>query len=219
MAYSNNDFLLTLGANYLITPKLEVSAGAPVSLVLAEVENGGRRRTKHSEFKIGIGDAYAGVSYALLTESKSRPLVVATFEAKSALSKYTSMGDGFWGLTPGVYLRKFLSGPTYALGLVGYTFRLNRRGANPEANIKYGGGFGILSENKRLELTLESSHTGKTKIGEQTVMDSENDLTLSVNFTTILGKQTSTIGLFLSGLEKGLDWGKNSAGLFIGFTF
>ena len=50
-------------------------------------------------------------------------------------------------------------------------------------------------------------------------MDSEQDLTLSIDFTTIFGGQTSTIGLSLSGLEDGLDWGKNTAGLFIGMTF
>lgn len=219
MSYSTNDFLLALGASYLVTPRLELSAGVPISVVMAEVENGGRRKVKHPQLKFGLGDIYGGVSYALLTESKNRPLVVTTFEAKSALSKYTSMGDGFWGLTPGVYLRKFISGPVYALGLVGYTFRLKRRGADPEENIRYGGGFGILSENKRLELSLERAQTGKTKIGGQTIMDSEGDLTLGINFTTIFGKQTSTVGLFLSGLEEGLDWGKNSAGLFIGLTF
>ena len=174
---------------------------------------------KHPQLKFGVGDVYGGISYALLAESKSRPLVVATFEAKSALSKYTFMGDGFVGLTPGVYLRKFISGPVYALGLAGYTFRLKRRGADPEENIRYGGGFGILSENKRLEFSLGWSQTGKTKIGDRTIMDSEEDLTLGIDFTTIFGGQTSTIGLSLSGLEDGLDWGKNTAGLFIGFTF
>jgi len=219
MSYSTNDFSLALGASYLVTPRLELSAGVPLSVVMAEVENSGRRKVKHPQLKFGVGDAYAGISYALLTESKNRPLVVATFEAKSALSKYTSMGDGFIGLTPGVYLRKFISGPVYALGLAGYTFRLKRGGADPERNIRYGGGFGILSENKRLELSLERAQTGKTKIDGRTIMDSEEDLTLGINFTTILGGQTSTIGLFLSGLEKGLDWGNNSAGLFIGLAF
>jgi len=219
MSYSTSDFSLALGASYLVTPRLELSVGLPLSVVMAEVENSGRRKVKHPQLKFGVGDVYGGISYALLAESKSRPLVVATFEAKSALSKYTFMGDGFVGLTPGVYLRKFISGPVYALGLAGYTFRLKRRGADPEENIRYGGGFGILSENKRLEFSLGWSQTGKTKIGDRTIMDSEEDLTLGIDFTTIFGGQTSTIGLSLSGLEDGLDWGKNTAGLFIGFTF
>ncbi|MDD2752766.1 MAG: hypothetical protein PHN59_06500, partial [Candidatus Omnitrophica bacterium] len=160
-----------------------------------------------------------GVSYALITESKNRPLIISTFEAKSNLSKYTSMGDGFWGFTPGVYLRKFISGQVYVLGLAGYTFRMERRGADPEGNLRYGGGLGFLSENKRLELMLERSHIGKTKLGSQVIMDPEEDLTLGVNFTTMLAQQTTSIGLFLSGLEQGLNWGKNSAGLYLGFTF
>jgi len=219
MSYSTNDFSLALGASYLFTPRFELSAGVPLSVIMAKVDNGSRRKGKHTQLRFGVGDAYAGVSYALLTESKSRPLVISTFEAKSDLSKYTSMGDGFWGLTPGVYLRKFISGQLYALGSAGYTFRLKRRGADPEGNIRYAGGLGFLSENKRLELTLERSHIGKTKLGSQTIMDPEEDLTLGVNFTTMLAQQTASIGLFLSGLEQGLNWGKNSAGLYIGFTF
>jgi len=219
MSYSTSDFSLALGVNYLVTPRLELSAGLPLSVVMAEVESSGRRKVKHPQLKFGVGDVYGGISYALLAESKNRPLVVATFEAKSALSKYTSMGDGFWGLTPGVYLRKFISGQVYALGLTGYTFRLKRRGACPEGNVRYGGGLGFLSKNKRLELTLERSHFGKTDLNGQTIMDSEEDLSLGVNFTTILGGQTSAIGLFLSGLENGLDWGKNTAGLYFGLTF
>ncbi|MCK9603257.1 MAG: hypothetical protein M0R66_02735 [Candidatus Omnitrophica bacterium] len=219
MTNSNNDFLLTLGANYLITPKLELSLGVPVSIVMVEVETGSRRKTKHPQLKAGVGDIYASISYALLTESKSRPLVISTFEVKSPLSKYTSMGDGFWGFTPGVYLRKFISGSMYALGLAGYTFRLQRRGAEPEAGIRYGGGFGFLSGDKKLELTLERTRSGKTKLGDKVIMDSGSDLILGASLTTILARQTCTIGVFLSGLEKGLNWGKNSAGAFIGVSF
>lgn len=219
MSYSTSDFSLALGASYLVNLRLELSAGVPLSVVMAEVENSGRQKVRHPQLKFGLGDIYGGISYALLTESKNRPLVVTTFEVKSALSKYTSMGDGFWGLTPGVYLRKFISGPVYALGLAGYTFRLKRRGVNPDGNIKYGAGFGILSENKRLELSLERAQTGKAKIGSQVIMDSEEDLTLGINFTTMLSGQTFALGLFLSGLEDGLDWGKNTAGLSFGLTF
>ncbi len=218
MSYSTSDFSLALGASYLLTHKLELSAGVPLSIVMAKIDSGGRGG-KHPQLKLAVGDIYAGVSYALLTESKNMPLVISSFEAKTALSKYTSMGDGFWGLTPGAYLRKFISTQAYIMGLAGYTFRLDRRGTRPRGNTKYGAGLGILSENRRLEVLLERSLSGKTTLNGQTIMDSEEDLTLGVNFTTILGQQTTSIGLFLSGLEQGLNWGKNSAGLYIGFTF
>lgn len=219
MAYSKNDFLVTLGGNYLVNPRLELSAGVPVSLVLAEIKNGGRRRRTSREFKVGAGDAYASISYAFLTESNSRPLVVATFEANSALSKFTSMGDGFWGLTPGLYLRKFIAKDTYLLGMTGYTHRLKRKGVTPGRMISYGGGVGFLSEDKKIELSLERSHSDETKIGNRTVIDSEEDLTMSIAFTTILGSQTTTIGVFLSGLEEGFNWTQNSAGIFMGISF
>lgn len=219
MVNSSNDFLLTLGASYLPTPKLGFSVGVPLSVVIAETKNAGRRHRKHSELKFAVGDIYGSISYALLPESKNRPLVITTFEINSALSKYTSMGDGFLDFTPGMYLRKFISGPVYALGLAGYSYRLKRRGAEPENNIRYGGGFGLLSGDKKLELTLERAQVGKTKIGGRVIMDSGEDLTLGVVFSTIFNKQVSTIGLFLGGLEEGLNWGKNSAGMFVGLTF
>lgn len=221
MVYSGNNFLLTLGANYLVTPRIEVSAGIPASVVLAEIEKEGRRRRRSysTEFRIGLGDAYASISYALLPESNKLPLVVGTFEANSALSKYTSMGDGFWGFTPGLYLRKFIAKDTYLLGMTGYTYRLKRKGVTPGRMISYGAGIGFLSEEDKIELTLERSHSDETKIGEKAILDSEDDLTLSVSFTTIFGSRTSTIGVFLSGLEEGFTWSQNTAGVFFGLTF
>lgn len=219
LTYSSNDFLITAGANYLVTPRLEFSAGIPVSLVLAEVRRGPKRRSAGLKLKLGIGDIYGGVSYALLTESKLRPLVAATVDINSAFSKYTSMGDGFWGITPGFYLRKFICGPLYALGMAGYTNRLNRHGVTPGDITRYGAGIGFLSADKKIELSLEKTGTAATKIGNRTVMGSEEDLTMIAAFTTIFGSKTTTIGLFLAGLEEGIDWGRNSAGVFMGVTF
>lgn len=219
MVDSKNDSLLTIGANYLATPKLEFSIGIPLSIVLAKIETGDRRHKTSLQIRPAVGDIYGSVSYALLPETKYRPLVIATYDINSALSKYTSMGDGFWGFTPGVYLRKFVSGQLYLLGLGGYTHRLERNGAKPGSSIRYGAGVGILSGNKKIELNLERAKTAETKINEKTIKNSEEDLTISIEFTTILGSRTSTIGLFLSGLEKGLNWGQNTVGAFLGLTF
>lgn len=203
----------------MATPRLELSAGIPVSLVLAEVRSGPKRRSGGSRLRLGIGDIYGVISYAVLTESKLRPLVAATVDINSAFSKYTSMGDGFWGIAPGLYLRKFICGPMYALGMAGYTNRLNRHGVAPGDITRYGAGIGFLSGDKKIELSLEKTGTAATKIGNKIVMDSEEDLTMSAAFTTILGSKTTTIGLFLAGLEEGIDWGRNSAGVFMGVTF
>lgn len=219
MTYSENNFMLTLGANYLVMPKVEISGGVPLSVAIAEIETGNRRIPTTRQLRMAAGDAYAGISYALLTESNRRPLVIATFEADSALSKYTSMGDGFLGLTPGFYLRKFISKDAYLLGTAGYTHRLKRRGVEPGKIISYGAGLGFLSEDKKIELSLERSHSDETRIGEKTVLDSEDDLTISVAFTTMFASRTTTIGVSLSGLEQGLNWTQNSAGIFVGFTF
>lgn len=219
MVYSYNDFLFTLGANYLMSSRLEFSAGLPVSVISAEVKNDSRNRTGGSGLKIGAGDLYAGISYALLTESNYKPLAIVSVDINSDLSKYTSMGDGFWGVTPGLYLRKFVFSGMYVSGLAGHTYRLKRRGVEPGNIIRYGAGLGFLSGNKKLELNLEKTHTDRTKIAGKAVMAAEDDLSAAIAYTAIFASRTTTIGLSLGGLEKGFNWGQNYAGLFIGFTF
>lgn len=76
-----------------------------------------------------------------------------------------------------------------------------------------------MSKDNKLELTLEKTHTAETKISGTTILDSEEDLTLSAAFSSTLGSQTATIGVFLSGLEEGFNWAQNSAGIFMGITF
>lgn len=222
MTYSENYFLLALGAKYLVTPRLELYAGLPATLLLQTENNegGGRRRKGGLTSKWGgVGDIYGGISYAILTESKRRPLVIATLDVNSTSSKYTSMGDGFWGFTPKLSVRKFVSGPLYLKGFTAYTRRLDRKGVDPGAIVSYGGGIGFLSGDKNIELNLERTHTAKTKTAGRTLLNSEEDLVMDIAFTTIFGKQTSTFGLSWGGLEEGFDWGKNYAGIYFGVTF
>lgn len=222
MTYSENNSSFFLGAKYLATSKLEVYAGIPFALLL-QIENneGGNRRTRGGLTSKwgGVGDIYGGISYALVTESKYRPLVITTVDINSAFSKYTSMGDGFWDITPMLSLRKFISGPIYVKGLAGYTHRLDRKGVDPGEIISYGGGLGFLSGDKNIELDLKRSHAADTKIGDRTVEKSNEDLVMNIAFTSVFGKRTSTFGVFLGGLEEGFNWDKNSVGIFWDFTF
>lgn len=221
MSYSYNSPSFLLGVKYLLTSRLEFYAGVPFAagIEIKDKKTGARSSKSTYKWAGGVGDIYGGASYALVTESKYRPLIITTLDVNSALSKYTSIGDGFWGITPTLSLRKFIAGPLYIKGSSGYTYRLVRKGIDPGEIIHYGGGLGFLFGNKNLELNLDRAHYAKTKIGDRTLIDSTDDLIVNIAFTTMLGKQTSTIGVYWGGLEEGFNVNRNSAGIYVDFTF
>lgn len=220
MTYSKNYLSLGLGAKYLATSRLAVYAGMPFSFLQKEVTPR-KRKGPFSAPGVGVGDVRTGISYALLPESKYRPLVVTTFEVTAPLSRFTSIGDGFWGFTPEVSLRKFISGPLYVKGLTSYTHRLDRKGIDPGAIINYGGGVGLLLGDKNnIELTLERAHIAKTKIGDRTLIDSNENMIMEIAYSSSIGdKQTSTIALDIGGLEDGFSWNQDWIGISFGFSF
>jgi len=225
---------IRITASYVIRPKMGIYVAIPFGLVEVESESNKtkgnslsetvlikqrnhilKRRNirrdmwKETKAEFGIGDIYGGFYYRILDESKRQPSLTCYFDINSPLADYTSLGDGLWGFTWGMDLRKFVVRRLYFYGVFDYTYRLNKNNLNPGDIIGYGGGMGFLVKRTfGLEIGLKRFNIGEAKLGDYVLVEDTDDLVLRLtgNF------KRWSFSFIVAGLDEGWHWENNYFG-------
>ncbi len=212
LEYSETYGVFRVAGIYALSPRTGVYLGVPFSAVELKHEKGVARLFEESDVEFGVGDVYGGAYYHLLLEGKRTPSVIASLDMNSDMAKYSSLGDGTWDFTGGIYARKYVSDSFYVFGMADYTARLEKHDTDPGDVFGYGGGIGFLLGGSFLEVGLRAASIGETKIGEATWFDSDEDLALTFALKSPPFVRGGDARIIIANLDEGFDIKRNTFG-------
>lgn len=208
-----------LTARYILGSRSRLYLRLPVGLVQERAEPGSGRLpgiVRFSDYKPGLGDASFGYTRLLTSESRRRPEMTLRLGVDSAFARYTTLGDGLWGLSARLTGRKYLGTSYYGLGTAGYTHRLGNNGVEPGGVATAGLGFGKLLRSGRWKLEAEvvGLRAGETTAETRTLHGETTDLVFRLGL--VRAADGLTFNVNLTGLSEGLDIQSNTLGFDVG---
>jgi len=156
MEYSQNVVTARVGAGFNLTERLSFFLYVPYGVVEQPASS---TLPGLVDYDYGVGDLSGGLTYALLSESESRPDLDVTLIGDTDHSKFTSLGDGFRGMGAHIRAQKFITDTVYGFASTGYTHRFETNAVEPGAIVKAGGGLGTLVGSGKYKADIELVYT------------------------------------------------------------